>query len=202
MKIMNNCKYLKFKRTSIVLLFIVGILVSINSCGLNSTKTNDVKEQELVEDTTNIEPVDSEKIISEPIKKVTEKKLTKKVDEKSEEPKAVEEPKEIGMSPDAVSFLDDTETESTPKFPQGDKELKKLLKSKLRKAGRGEKATFRVSMVIKSDGSVGRVQFNDCGYNDDYKAEIISALQTLPAFTPGTKDGVAVDSWYYLTYKR
>ena len=118
------------------------------------------------------------------------------------QPKVEEAPKEIGASPDAVYFLDDSETESTPRYPEGEKALKKAIKNKLRKAKKGEKAKFRASIVIKSDGSVGRVQFTECGYNDEYKAEIVDALKSLPAFEPGMKDGKAVDSWYYLNYKR
>ena len=118
------------------------------------------------------------------------------------QPKVEEAPKEIGASPDAVYFLDDSETESTPRYPEGEKALKKAIKNKLRNAKKGEKAKFRASIVIKSDGSVGRVQFTECGYNDEYKAEIVDALKSLPAFEPGMKDGKAVDSWYYLNYKR
>ena len=54
------------------------------------------------------------------------------------QPKVEEAPKEIGASPDAVYFLDDSETESTPKYPEGEKALKKALKNKLRKAKKGE----------------------------------------------------------------
>ena len=150
------------------------------------------------------EPVDTikpkEKKIDEPKKKIKKEKKTEQL--VKQETKVVEEPQEIGASPDAVSFLDDSETETSPKFPDGEKALKKLLKKTLRKAGKGEKATFRASIVIKKDGTVGRVQFTECGYIDEYKPEIIAALQALPAFTPGTRDGKPLDSWYYLTWKR
>ena len=142
--------------------------------------------------------------VKEELKKQVEKKVSQVKEEqpKVESKKVEEVPQEIGASPDAVYSLDDNDTESTPKFPDGEKAMKKLLKKALRKGQKGEKAKFRASLVIKADGTVGRVQFTECGYNDDYKPEIIEALRALPAFTPGTKDGKAVDSWYYLDYKR
>lgn len=150
------------------------------------------------------EPVDT--VVPKEKKTVKTEKKQKKAEKKEEpvkqETKVEEVPTEIGASPDAVYFLDDSETESTPKFPDGEKALKKLLKKSLRKGQKGEKARFRASIVIKKDGTVGRVQFTECGYNDEYKPEIVAALQSLPAFTPGTKDGKPVDSWFYLTWKR
>ena len=98
--------------------------------------------------------------------------------------------------------MDDNETESSPKYLDGEKKLKKLLKKQLRKGKKGEKARFKASIVIKKDGTVGRVQFTECGYADEYKPEIIAVLQSLAGFTPGMKNGVAVDSWYYMNYKR
>lgn len=193
---MKNIRFLS-------LAVVVGLFVT--SCVTESQK-NDVKE---TVDNVNMEVIEKEEINVEvknqPNKK--EKKAKKENPKEQaptivEEPKVEEVPKEIGASPDAVYFLDDSETESTPKYPEGEKALKKALKNKLRKAKKGEKAKFRASIVIKSDGSVGRVQFTECGYNDEYKAEIVDALKSLPAFEPGMKDGKAVDSWYYLNYKR
>lgn len=175
----------------------------ITSCGGNGVKTD--KEQA---DSVAVDSVVVSVPVEEKQEKAEKKKPIEKAEEKSPEAeqkeavKPVETPLEIGASPDAVAFLDDSESESTAKFPDGEKALKKLLKNKLRKAQKGEKANFKASIVIKADGSVGRVQFTACGYNDDYKEEIIAALKSLPAFTPGMKDGKAVDSWYYLTWKR
>lgn len=157
----------------------------------------------VVTDTIVEDTIEKKQEEAKQVKKKTEKKKEEPVKVAQEEtPKVEGIPDIIGGSPDAVYSLEDNETESTPKFTESDKALKKLLKSKLRKAKKGEKATFRVSMVIKSDGTVGRVQFSSCGYVDEYKPEIVEALQSLPEFIPGTKDGQAVDSWYYLTWKR
>lgn len=193
---MKNIRFLS-------LAVVVGLFVT--SCVTESQK-NDVKE---TVDNVNIEVIEKEEINVEVKNQPNKKgKKAKKENPKEqaptivEEPKVEEAPKEIGASPDAVYFLDDSETESTPKYPEGEKALKKAIKNKLRKAKKGEKAKFRASIVIKSDGSVERVQFTECGYNDEYKAEIVDALKSLPAFEPGMKDGKAVDSWYYLNYKR
>lgn len=189
-------------RVVVAVMMLVCVIIAV-SCETKVVK-QETKDSALDSIVIGAEPVDSVLPKKETIVK-TEKKQAKT--QKSEqpvkqEPKVEEVPIEIGASPDAVYFLDDNETESTPKFPDGEKALKKMLKKTLRKAKKGEKAKFRVSMVIKKDGTVGRVQFTECGYADEYKPEIIVALQSLPAFTPGTKDGNAVDSWFYLTWKR
>ena len=199
--IMNKDKYLKIEKTSAILIASVAVFLSVNSCGINSSKNVEEHVQESIVDTTSMNHEEAKDVKKELVKKRVDDEV-KKEDKAVEMPKVEEVPMEIGASPDAVYFLDDSETETTPKFPDGEKGLKKLLKSKLRKAGRGEKASFRVSMVVKSDGTIGRVQFTECGYADDYKEEIITTLKALPLFSPGTKDGVAVDSWYYLNYKR
>ncbi len=185
-------------------LFLSSVLFSliVTSCDLSTNKQDTTIETSSEKVDTVAEKVDTIKAVT-----VQKKESKKKEKVKEQEPKQVEQknqemPTEIGASPDAVYSLDDNETESSPKYPDGEKNLKKLLKKQLRKAGKGEKATFRVSMVVKKDGSVGRVQFSSCGYSDEYKPEIITVLQSLPAFTPGVKNGVPVDSWYYLTYKR
>ena len=176
----------------------------VTSCVTESQK-NDVKE---IVDSSNVEMIEKEEITVEVNNQPNKKeKKAKKENPKEQEPTRIQvpieedAPQEIGMSPDAVSFLDDNETESTPKYPEGEKALRKYIKNNLRRAGRGESAYFRASLVIKSDGSVGRVQFAECGYNDEYKAEITTVLQSL-IFTPGMKDGKAVDSWFYINYNR
>ena len=184
----------KIKILSVV--FVVGAIVT--SCVTESKQES--KEVAVPVDTVPV--VEALKEVKEEPQKEVKKETPKKQEQPiEEEPKVEEVPQEIGASPDAVSFLDDNENESTPKYPDGDKALKKFLKNNLRTAGRGETASFRASLVVKSDGSVGRVMFSECGYNDDYKSEIIAVLQSL-SFTPGKKDGMAIDSWYYITYKR
>lgn len=176
-------------------------VVTVTSCSTGSNKAENEQIDTVMTDTAVINAKPKEK----PVKEKAKKEKTDK--KKAEEPKSAakevveEAPKEIGASPDAVYSLDDNETETSPKYEPGDKAMKKLLKSQLRKAGKGEKATFRASIVVKSDGSVGRVDFTACGYNDDYKEDIKAAIRTL-TFTPGTKNGVAVDSWYYINWKR
>lgn len=187
---------------------VIGVIAAIMlpfiaSCEGEKKTQSEEPTATIVTDTIAEDTIEKKQEEPKQIKKETVKKKEKpaKVSPK-ESPKVEEVPDIIGGSPDAVYSLEDSDTESAPKFSDSDKALKKLLKSKLRKAKKGEKATFRVSMVIKSDGTVGRVQFSSCGYADEYKPEIVAALQSLPAFTPGTKDGQAVDSWYYLTWKR
>ncbi len=184
----------------IVLFFSIAV---VTSCETKTMKqeTNDTAMDSIVIGTEPIDTVVSAKkktVKVEEKKEKTEKTQLPVVQEKVED----KEPEALYGSPDAVFSLDDNETESTPKFPDGEKALKKLLKSNLRKGQKGEKARFRASIVIKKDGSVGRVQFTECGYKDEYKPEIIAVLQSLPAFTPGMKDGNPVDSWYYLNWKR
>lgn len=191
-------------------LLIVGLSAGLFTAALSYTSCSTgtkSKEDTVTVDTVKVDSVELvQSVEKKPKKDVTKK--AKKVEAKQHEvkkedkPKVEETPKEIGASPDAVYLLDDSETESSPKYADGEKALKKLLKSKLRKAKKGEKARFKASIVIKSDGSVGRVDFTSCGYVDDYKEDIKAALRSLPAFTPGKKDGVAVDSWYYIDYKR
>ncbi len=207
---MNNCVSLsnfaslnnKIMKKFIVFLVTIGLILPIVvSCENGTTKHS----TEISKDTVSVDTlviIDTIKPVS--TKKVEEpkKNIDKKGEPKQETPKVVDIPQEIGASPDAVYSLDDNETESSPKYPEGEKKLKKLLKKQLRKAQKGEKAKFKASIVIKKDGTVGRVQFTECGYADEYKPEIVSVLQALPMFTPGMKNGVAVDSWYYLNYKR
>lgn len=182
---------------------IVTSLLAVVSCETATTKKNVEKKADSVVTAPVEVNKDTIKTVETP-KKVKEKKeSTKKVEEPKQLIQKVEEvPQEIGASPDAVYLLDDNETESSPKYPDGEKAMKKLLKKALRKGQKGEKARFKASIVIKADGSVGRVQFTECGYKDEYKPEIIEALRALSTFTPGMKDGKAVDSWYYLDYKR
>lgn len=183
---------------------IAGLMLSAVSCDTGKSNKNEENIDTLAVDTLLVEqPVEMpEEKPAKEVKKQEKPKADKPVaTSKTDAPKQADIPDEIGASPDAVFFLDNTETETAPKYTESDKILKKTLKEKLRKAQKGEKATFRVSMVIKKDGSVGRVQFTSCGYSDEYKPEIIAVLQTL-SFIPGTKDGKAVDSWYYLTWKR
>lgn len=197
----NNMKKVRNRVVEVIAILLCVIFVV--SCETKVAK-QETKNSALDSIVIGAEPVDS--VEPEKEKKVkSEKKQPKpeKVEQPAKKETKVEEiPQEIGASPDAVYFLDDSETETSPKFPEGEKALKKMLKKALRKAKKGEKAKFRASIVIKKDGTVGRVQFTECGYVDEYKPEIIVALQSLPAFTPGTKDGNAVDSWFYLTWKR
>lgn len=193
-----------YSRCAVAVLVAGMLMPMVVSCGTGTSKGGGAVESDtLVVDTVaTIEKVEKEETPVKPVKE-SKKEDDKKVEPKQEaKPKAEEMPTEIGASPDAVYYLDDNETETTPKFADGEKALKKLIKEKLRKGQKGEKAKFRASIVIKKDGTVGRVQFTECGYSDEYKPEIIAALQSLPAFTPGTKDGKPVDSWYYLTWKR
>lgn len=186
-------------KTALLFVILLSVVIA-SSC---ETKTIKLETRDTAMDSIVIgaEPVDT--VIPKKKKTVkTEKKTDTSKQPAKQETKAESEPAEIGASPDAVHFLDDNETESTPKFPDGEKALKKLLKKELRKGQKGEKARFRASIVIKKDGSVGRVQFTECGYKDEYKPEIIAVLQSLPTFIPGTKDGKPVDSWFYLTWKR
>lgn len=186
-------------KTALLFVILLSVVIA-SSC---ETKTIKLETRDTAMDSIVIgaEPVDT--VIPKKKKTVkTEKKTDTSKQPAKQETKAESEPAEIGASPDAVHFLDDNETESTPKFPDGEKALKKLLKKELRKGQKGEKARFRASIVIKKDGSVGRVQFTECGYKDEYKPEIIAVLQSLPMFIPGTKDGKPVDSWFYLTWKR
>lgn len=190
-------------KKAIVMVLAAGVLSwAMASC---DKKTSDDTKQEAMEAVvteTLTEKKDTAPKKTEARKEVVKKETTEKEEQPVvETPKVEEEPKEIGASPDAVYLLDDSETESAPKCALKDKDIKKQLKKTLRKAQKGEKAHFKASIVIKADGTVGRVQFTECGYNDDYKPEIIAALKEL-SFTPGTKDGKAVDAWYYLSYKR
>jgi len=190
-------------KMNIRLMLVAASVMLITSCETETKKEHtDISVEEVVVDTIEVKK-DTIKTKETP-KKAEKKTETPKKKEQSapETPKEEEEPKEIGASPDAVYLLDDSETESAPKCTLSDKELKKTLKKTLRKAQKGEKARFKASIVIKADGTVGRVQFTECGYKDEYKPEIIAALQNLPVFIPGTKDGKAVDSWYYINYKR
>lgn len=191
------------KKNIILALSVAVVLSMVVSCEVNTKKEQPTQVTETVKVDTVAAKKEEVKKEPTPAKK-EEKKVTPKEEQpvKEETPVVAEVPDVIGGSPDAVFMLDDNDTESTPKFADGEKAMKKLLKKALRKAKKGEKARFRASIVIKADGSVGRVQFTECGYNDDYKPEIIEALRALPAFTPGTKDGKPVDSWYYLNYKR
>ncbi len=191
------------KKNIILALSVAVVLSMVVSCEVNTKKEQPTQVTETVKVDTVAAKKEEVKKEPTPAKK-EEKKVTPKEEQpvKEETPVVAEVPDVIGGSPDAVFMLDDNDTETTPKFADGEKAMKKLLKKALRKAKKGEKARFRASIVIKADGSVGRVQFTECGYNDDYKPEIIEALRALPAFTPGTKDGKPVDSWYYLNYKR
>lgn len=190
------------KKYIVFILVVVFILPIIASCDRNAQKQHEVETVDTVTVDTSVVKV--EKVEEEPVKTVEkkEKPIVKKEEPKQDAPKKVEVPQEIGASPDAVYSLDDNETESSPKYLDGEKKLKKLLKKQLRKGKKGEKARFKASIVIKKDGTVGRVQFTECGYADEYKPEIIAVLQSLTGFTPGMKNGVAVDSWYYMNYKR
>lgn len=178
------------------------ILPLITSCEKSAKKQSEAESIDTVAvdtSTVKVEVVEEIPVIKAEKK---EKAVVEKEAPKQEVPEKVEVPQEIGASPDAVYSLDDNETESSPKYVDGEKKLKKLLKKQLRKAQKGEKARFKASIVIKKDGTVGRVQFTECGYADEYKPEIIAVLQSLTGFTPGMKNGVAVDSWYYMNYKR
>ena len=178
------------------------ILPLITSCEKSAKKQSEAESIDTVAvdtSTVKVEVVEEIPVIKAEKK---EKAVVEKEAPKQEVPEKVEVPQEIGASPDAVYSLDDNETESSPKYVDGEKKLKKLLKKQLRKGKKGEKARFKASIVIKKDGTVGRVQFTECGYADEYKPEIIAVLQSLTGFTPGMKNGVAVDSWYYMNYKR
>lgn len=190
-------------KMNIRLMLVAASVMLITSCETEAKKEHtDISVEEVVVDTIEVKK-DTIKTKETPNKAEKKTETPKKKEQSAPEtPKEEEEPKEIGASPDAVYLLDDSETESAPKCTLSDKELKKTLKKALRKAQKGEKARFKASVVIKADGTVGRVQFTECGYKDEYKPEIIAALQNLPAFIPGTKDGKAVDSWYYINYKR
>lgn len=190
-------------KKNILLVVVTVIILSVVSCEVADKKEQaETRIEEIVEDTIMVE-MDTVKVkeVSKKVEK-KEKSIVKKEEAKQDAPKKVEVPQEIGASPDAVYSLDDNETESSPKYLDGEKKLKKLLKKQLRKGKKGEKARFKASIVIKKDGTVGRVQFTECGYADEYKPEIIAVLQSLTGFTPGMKNGVAVDSWYYINYKR
>lgn len=190
-------------KKNILLVVVTVIILSVVSCEVADKKEQaETRIEEIVEDTIMVE-MDTVKVkeVSKKVEK-KEKPIVKKEEPKQDAPKKVEVPQEIGASPDAVYSLDDNETESSPKYLDGEKKLKKLLKKQLRKGKKGEKARFKASIVIKKDGTVGRVQFTECGYADEYKPEIIAVLQSLTGFTPGMKNGVAVDSWYYMNYKR
>lgn len=185
------------------LMFVMTTLIVASCDGGMSKKTNDTCLDTIVADTIKVpESINVDESSKKEKKVDVEHKIEIKKTEVKDTEKMEEAPKEIGASPDAVCFLDDNENESTPKYPEGEKALKKLLKKNLRKAKKGEKAEFRASLVIKSNGSIGRVQFTECGYDDDYKEDIIAILKSFEPFIPGTKDGKAVDSWYYLVYKR
>jgi hypothetical protein len=187
----------------IVLILVVGLMLPIIiSCEKSAKKTSKVAPVDTVEVELSATKVETDEVVQDKKVEKKEQPEVKKEEPKQEVPEKVEVPQEIGASPDAVYSLDDNETESSPKYLDGEKKLKKLLKKQLRKGQKGEKARFKASIVIKKDGTVGRVQFTECGYNDDYKPEIIAVLQSLTGFTPGMKNGVAVDSWYYLNYKR
>ena len=190
-------------RKSVLVVLVAGVMLSITSCEMGAKKeATESAVEEVAVDTVEVKE-EVEEVVETPKKKeVKQQEPQEEVQPKQEAQKVEEVPQEIGASPDAVYMLDDSETETSPKFPDGEKAMKKLLKKALRKGQKGEKARFKASIVIKADGTVGRVQFTECGYKDEYKPEIIEALRALPAFTPGTKDGKPVDSWYYLNYKR
>lgn len=94
-----------------------------------------------------------------------------------------------------------TVVESKPQFPGGEKALLQYIASHIRypqDAYRdGIEGRVVVSFVVKKDGSIGDVK-SIRKINPSLDAEAERVIKSLPAFTPGTLNGDAVDVWYTL----
>ena len=94
-----------------------------------------------------------------------------------------------------------TVVESKPQFPGGEKALLQYIASHIRYPQDAYKSGIEgrvvVSFVVKKDGSIGDVK-SIRKINPSLDAEAERVIKSLPAFTPGTLNGDAVDVWYTL----
>ena len=158
------------KKYIVFILVVVFILPIIASCDRNAQKQHEVETVDTVTVDTSVVKV--EKVEEEPVKTVEkkEKPIVKKEEPKQDAPKKVEVPQEIGASPDAVYSLDDNETESSPKYLDGEKKLKKLLKKQLRKGKKGENGTGKNCHGKNSDDVVIETESDDY---DEYEEAMV-----------------------------
>ena len=113
----------------IVFILVVGLMLPIiTSCEKRAKKQSDEAPVDTVKVDLSSTKVETDEVVQEKKVETKEQPEAKKEEPKQETPEKVEEPKEIGASPDAVYSLDDNETESSPKYLDGEKKLKKLLK--------------------------------------------------------------------------
>ena len=91
--------------------------------------------------------------------------------------------------------------EQEPRFPGGEAALMKYIQSHLNYPKNAAKNNIEgrvvVQMVIDSSGKVGKVKVVHSVHKDLDK-EAIRVVKSLPKFTPGRKNGNAVNVWYTL----
>ena len=103
-----------------------------------------------------------------------------------------------------VNSNDDTvyhTVEQMPRFPGGERALKKYLKSHINyppmAAENNVQGKVVVQFVVNKDGSVGEVKLVR-SVDKDLDREAIRVVKSLPKFTPGRQNGEAVNVWYTL----
>lgn len=91
--------------------------------------------------------------------------------------------------------------EQMPQFPGGDAALLKYISSHLQYPAvaqvSGTQGRVVLQFIVKKNGSIGEVKVAR-SLSPECDQEAIRVVKSLPMFTPGRKNGVAVDVWYTL----
>jgi periplasmic protein TonB len=91
------------------------------------------------------------------------------------------------------------EVDEMPVYPGGDSELLKYIGENIKYPEAAKAAGIQGRVIIRfaitKTGTVDRVSALK-GVSPELDAEAIRVVRTLPAFTPGKKDGKPVDVWY------
>lgn len=104
---------------------------------------------------------------------------------------------QIGI--DSVFFKSDGV--KMPEFPGGDEALMKYIQSHIHYPPMAARNNIQgkvvVQFIVDKNGYVGKVKVIR-SVDKDLDKEAVRICKTLPKFTPGRKDGIAVDVWYTL----
>ena len=88
-----------------------------------------------------------------------------------------------------------------PEFPGGNDTLAKYIQSHIHYPPMAARNNIQgkvvVQFIVYKNGDVGKVKVVR-SVDKDLDKEAVRVCKTLPKFTPGRKDGIAVDVWFTL----
>lgn len=87
--------------------------------------------------------------------------------------------------------------DTAPAYPGGDKAMTKFINDNLTYPAsakdNGIEGVVGVIFTVKADGTIGNIKIKRM-VDPDLESEAVRIVKKMPKWTPGTKDGVAVDA--------